>query len=391
MREQMERLFSDVARQRSEFMAEATRQLTESLDVRATAQVLVNLMVPALADWCSVDAVHVTDGATQLLEICSGHKNTELAGGQPPKVIRLVAHGRAVGRLTWSTTADEGASLTEATIEDLAARAALAIDSAQLYEAERASRAAAEEAVARTSRLYEDQQRIVGRLQELRGQLEAAERVRLLDDERERIARELHDRVEQTFFSIGLSASALLASLPASRAESLRSALEVIRTSAQQGAEDLRAAIFPLTRAEVHDLELVQALWHLVREFQKRTGLEADLVESGIERRAPPEIAEVLHAVAREGLANVHQHARATAVVVSLRFEPDAVTLTVQDDGVGASALVLSTLTDSATRFGLNSCRDRVLRVGGSFSAEPGDDEGFVLRARIPLSDRDTP
>jgi signal transduction histidine kinase len=51
----------------------------------------------------------------------------------------------------------------------------------------------------------------------------------------------------------------------------------------------------------------------------------------------------------------------------------------------------LSTLTDSATRFGLNSCRDRVLRVGGSFSAEPGDDEGFVLRARIPLSDRDTP
>ncbi len=384
MREQMERIFADVARQRSEFMAEATRQLTESLDVRATVQVLTNLMVPALADWCSVDAVHATDGSSPRLAI-SAHKSAESLTGQSPKVVQLTAHGRTVGVLTWGTASEAGASLTEAAIEDLAARAALAIDSAQLYEVERASRAAAEEAVARTSRLYEEQQRIVGRLRELRGQLDAAERLRVLDDERERIARELHDRVEQTFFSIGLSVSALLASLPAPPAESLCSALAVIRNSAQQGAEDLRAAIFALTRAEVHDLELVRALWQLVRKFQKRTGLEADLVESGAERRAPPEIAEVLYAVAREGLANVERHARATAVVVSLAFEPDAVTLTVQDDGVGASALVLSTLADSATRFGLKGSRERVLRLGGTFTAEPGDDEGFVLRARVPL------
>lgn len=250
-------------------------------------------------------------------------------------------------------------------------------------------RAAAEQAVARTSRMYEEQQRIVGRLRELRGLLEAAERRKLLDDERERIARELHDRVEQAFFSIGLSVSALLAHVPGSPAESVWPALASIRNSAQQGADDLRAAIFALTRAEVHDLELVQSLWQLVRDFQQRTGLEADLAESGAERRAPPEIAEVLHAVAREGLANVERHARASAVVVSLAFEPDAVTLTVQDDGVGASALVLSTLADSATRFGLNGSRDRVLRLGGTFSAEPGDDEGFILRARVPLSGND--
>jgi signal transduction histidine kinase len=219
----------------------------------------------------------------------------------------------------------------------------------------------------------------------LRGQLEATERVRLLDAERERIAHELHDRVQQTFFSIGLSVSALLAQLPAVSTESVAAALAGIRNSAQQGAEDLRVAIFALSRAEVHDLELVRVLWQLVREFQKRTGVEADLVESGGELRAPPEIAEVLRAVACEGLANVAQHARATAVVVSLRGEPDALTLAVQDDGVGASALVLSTLAESATRFGLSASRERVLRLGGTFSAEPGDDGGFVLSARIPL------
>jgi len=383
VQEQLERSFSDAARQRSEFMAEATRQLTETLDVRATAEVLARLMVPALADWCSVEAAGIADGAAQRVTISA--QAVEAPTERAPHALELIAHGRVVGVLTWARESALGAAPTPAAIEDLAARAALAIDSAQLYEAERASRAAAEAAVARTQGLYAEQQHIVRRLQELRGLLEAAERVRLLDDERRRIARELHDRVEQTFFSIGLSVSAVLASLPASLPGSLQVALQVVGTAAQQGADDLRAAIFALTRAEVHDLELVRALWQLVRDFQKRTGLEADLVESGSVRRVPPEIAEVLHAVAREGLANVERHARATAVVVSLAFERDALVLTVQDDGVGASSLVLSTLADSATRFGLNGGRDGVVRLGGTFVAEPGDDEGFVLRARVPL------
>src|SRR5215210_3339281 len=62
----------------------------------------------------------------------------------------------------------------------------------------------------RNARLYEEQRDMIARLQQLRGQLEAAEREQLLEDERKRIARELHDRVEQTFFSIGLTAGAAL-------------------------------------------------------------------------------------------------------------------------------------------------------------------------------------
>jgi PAS domain S-box-containing protein len=390
VREQMERVFSDEARQRYEFIAEATRQLTETLDVGATTAALASLMVPALAVWCSVDAVDGSNGPAQRFATPSDAEAGPSAGTLL-RTLPLVAHGRTVGMLTWGAAPGPGFALIESTVADLAARAALAIDSAQLYAAERASRAAAEEAAARTTRLYEEQQRIVGRLLELRGKLEAVERAKLLDDERERIARELHDRVEQTFFSIGLSVNAVLTSMSAASMDSLRSALAVIRTSAQQGAEDLRAAIFPLSRTEVCDLELVQALWQLVREFQKRTGLEADLVESGEARRIPPEVAGVLHAVAREGLANVEQHARAAAVVVSLRFDPQALTLTVQDDGVGASALVLSTLADSATRFGLNGSHDRVERLGGTFTAEPGEDEGFVVRARVPLHVAVTP
>ncbi len=238
----------------------------------------------------------------------------------------------------------------------------------------------------RNARLYEEQRDMIARLRELRGQIEATEREQLLEDERRRIARELHDRVEQTFFSIGLTAGAELettADLP----ERVREALVTVRRLSSLGAEQMREAIFALSRAEVRDRESVQALWKLVREFRMRTGLEADLVLAGTARRLSPEVAEALHAVAREALANVEHHARATAAVVSLELGADAVTLTVQDDGVGASPLLLRTLSHSATHFGLRGIRERVQSVGGVVRIRPGDDGGLVLRARIPLPD----
>jgi signal transduction histidine kinase len=106
---------------------------------------------------------------------------------------------------------------------------------------------------------------------------------------------------------------------------------------------------------------------------------------SGRERRVAPEIAETLYAVAREALTNVERHADASAVVLSLLFEPNTALLTVQDDGAGVSPLVLRTLADSAIHFGLRSMHERVTRLGGTFVAQSGEDGGFVVRALVPL------
>jgi len=248
--------------------------------------------------------------------------------------------------------------------EELAGRCALAIDNAWLYHTQRV---------------------MVERLRRLRDRLGAADREQLLTEERNRIARELHDRVEQAFFSIGLTVTFALRNLRTPAVEMLKTSLGEIRASAAQGAEDLRAAIFALNRAEVHDRGVVQTLWQLVRQFQQRTGVEADLVLSGTEHRVPPEIAEALYAVAREGLANVEQHAHASVAILNLQFEPDSVTLTVQDDGVGASTLLLGALHDSTTRFGLRAIDERVSRLGGAFTTKQGEEGGFVVRARVPL------
>jgi len=416
-REQQARAQAEQAQGELAFLANASAVLGSSLDYGATLQSAARLPVPALADWCTIhvgqpdaaspriavahadplqeerlralmrQSVTLCPNRHQGSQLCSSISDETLVAWAPDHealrllrelrpvsamVVPLVAHGRTLGTVAVYTASPlrRYGPPDLAVAEVFARRMALAIDNA---------------------RLYEEQRRIARQLEHLRGQLDASERERLLHDERGRIARELHDRVEQTFFSIGLTVSAALSGPRGSATDALRAALAEVSGAARQGAEDLRAAIFALNRAEVHDRGLVQALWQLVREFQQTTGVEADLVVSGAERRAPPEVAEALYAVAREGLANVEQHARASAVVVSLRFELGAATLTVQDDGVGAAVLVLTTLPESATRFGLRGMRERVVRQGGTFTAEPGDEGGFVVRAHVPLADSGAP
>jgi signal transduction histidine kinase len=238
----------------------------------------------------------------------------------------------------------------------------------------------------RNARLYEEQRNMIARLQQLRGQVEAAERERLLEDERRRIARELHDRVAQTFFSIGLAAQTAMERDVVPPTQPDRVTLASIRSLSALGNEQMREAIFALTHAEAHDRSLASTLWHVVRDFRERTGLDADLVLVGKEPRLSAESAEALLAVVREGLANVEQHARATSVVVSLRTSQTGVTLAMHDDGVGAPALVLRSIGSSATHFGLRGVQERVRKLGGSFTVRRGEDGGFVLRVRVPAT-----
>jgi signal transduction histidine kinase len=244
----------------------------------------------------------------------------------------------------------------------------------------------------RNARLYEEQRNMIARLQRLQGQLDAAERDRLLDDERQRIARELHDRVAQTFFSIGLAAQSALevearATAGSTDAGQQRTLLESIRGLSAVGNEHMREAIFALSRADVEDRGLVRTLWTFVRDFRDRTGLEADLVLVGKERPLPPETAEALLAVVREALANVEQHAHASSVVVTLRTSSTGVTLAVQDDGVGGPALLLRSNGSSFTHFGLRGIQERIKKLGGAFTARNGEDGGLVLRVRVPVSE----
>jgi signal transduction histidine kinase len=233
------------------------------------------------------------------------------------------------------------------------------------------------------ARLYEDQRRMIGELEDLHRNLSHAEREKVLREERERIAAELHDRIEQAIFTLGLKVNAILEREPVT--EPIASGLGEVRQLAVHTSEAVREAIFALSLPRPAANGLLSDLRRLVRETGKSEELEADLVVSGKPLRLGTESEQTLYVLAREALANVVRHAQARRVLVSLRYSGDHVDLVIQDDGAGASEQILNHYQDSGTHFGMKRSRRQVEDLGGTFEVRNGEESGLAIRVRIPV------
>jgi signal transduction histidine kinase len=232
--------------------------------------------------------------------------------------------------------------------------------------------------------LYEDQRRMIDELEQLHRDLSQAEREQVLRQERERIAAELHDRIEQAIFTLGLKVNAILEHEPVT--DPIASDLGEVRQLAIHTSEAVREAIFTLSLPRAAAGGLPSELRRLVRETGESETVEADLVVSGKPGGLSPESAHTLFVLTREALANVARHARARRVLVSLRYSDEHVDLVIQDDGVGASEQILQTYQESSTHFGLKRSRRQVEALGGTFEVRNGEESGLAIRARLPAS-----
>ena len=219
------------------------------------------------------------------------------------------------------------------------------------------------------ARLYEDQRR--------------ADREQVLRQERERIAAELHDRIEQAIFTLGLKVNAILER--ESMTDPIATDLGEVRQLAIHTSEAVREAIFALSLPRAAAGGLPAELRRLVRERGDSDSVEADLVVSGTPVGLSPESVHTLFVLAREALVNVARHARAKRVLVSLRYSDEHVDLVIQDDGVGASDQVLHHYQESGTHFGLKRSRRQVEALGGTFEVHNGEESGLAIRARLPV------
>jgi signal transduction histidine kinase len=233
------------------------------------------------------------------------------------------------------------------------------------------------------ARLYEDQRRMIGELEVLHHDLSQAERDQVLRAERERIAAELHDRIEQAIFSLGLKVNAILEKEPVT--EPIATELGEVRQLAVHTSEAVREAIFALSLPRPAASGLLADLRRLVREAGKSDELETDLVVSGNPLRLSTDSEQTLYILAREALANVVRHARARRVLVSLRYSDDHVDLVIQDDGAGASEQILKHYQESGTHFGMKRSRRQVEDLGGTFEVRNGEESGLAIRVQIPV------
>ena len=276
-------------------------------------------------------------------------------------------------------------------IEALSAQAAVAIHNAQLIARERQAmeQYAAQlerevyERTAELERRNQELSKFATDMQTLHHELTEAQKRQMLADDRSRIAQELHDRVQQTLFTIGLKAEWLMGHLSADAAAIPQ--LRTIKQLASLGNAQVRDAIFALSLMELEEGGLVNMLYTLIHDLRESSSIEADLVVAELAVQLPKRIESTLFTIAQEALSNVRRHARATIVIVTVQITTEQAMLVVQDNGVGLSSQVIQTYRGNATHLGLKGMHNRLEELGGQFVLMNGEEGGLIVKAVVPL------
>ncbi len=233
------------------------------------------------------------------------------------------------------------------------------------------------------ARLYEE----VQQKEELRGQL--LERVvAAQEEERKRLARDLHDQTGQrlTALALGLSSvDELWDKNPARARERLRE-LEQMSASA---IDDLRQVVSGLRPSLLDDLGLVAALRQMAKQIQENTDLEVEFTQSGHRRRLQSEIEMILYRIAQEALNNTVRHSRATRARINLDLSSNPITLTVEDNGCGFEPGSILKPNARVRAWGLLGMQERVELVGGKLEIESAPGRGTRLVVEIPLENNE--
>ncbi len=187
----------------------------------------------------------------------------------------------------------------------------------------------------------------------------------LLLDERNRLARELHDAVTQSLYSLTLFAEANQRFAKIGDLENVQQYSARIGDTAEQSLKEMRLLLHNLRPSLLQDAGLVEALQQRLDSVEKRAGIQIRLVyEDDID--LPPGVEETMFHIAEEALNNSLKHARATAVTITIQQTHTQVTLTIQDNGCGFNQTALP----DKGGMGLTSMRERAQMLGGTVTIE---------------------
>ncbi|MGN9808454.1 sensor histidine kinase [Micromonospora sp. BQ11] len=202
---------------------------------------------------------------------------------------------------------------------------------------------------------------------------------RLADDERLRVAREVHDVVGHGLAAIHMQAEIAL-HLLGKRPEQAQAALAAISRTSKEALDELRVTLTVVRRDEATaERNPVPGLDQLtgLRERLAGAGVPVAVEVTGTPRTLPVVVDLAAYRVAQESLTNVLRHAGPATATVRLEYLPDAVVVEVTDTGRGPSG-------KGGSGYGLAGMRERVTALGGSLSAGPGTDGGFRVYATLP-------
>jgi signal transduction histidine kinase len=214
----------------------------------------------------------------------------------------------------------------------------------------------------------------------------AARQMHAQDEERRRIARELHETTAQDLAALKMNLVALDRSGALSRARD-RVLLEESAALAERTMTDIRTLSYLLHPPFLDEVGLTSAVRWFANGFAKRSGVEVHLDLPEEFGRFPQEIETTLFRMVQECLINIHRHAHSRAAAIRLRTEPERLVIEVQDWGRGMppDARVEQAVDRAALGVGIAGMRERMKQLGGELEIRSGP-QGTTVRALLPIS-----
>ena len=318
-----------------------------ALTIRAR-RVRLGMELTAAQQTCSQNAGRRAFDASELAY------ETDLPSNTSFIAVPLIAQNKTIGALC---LAHRAAFSNYAVIQTLARQLGIALENARLYEQ-------------------------VQEKEKLRGEL-LERTVAAQEEERKRIARELHDETGQWLTALGVGLGGVEQTV-AQDPERAQYQIAELKNMTMGAIENLRQFVSDLRPTVLDDMGLVPALRWFAHQYAERAKLAVTFEAVGAKRRLPSQVETVLFRIGQEGLNNVGRHARATHAAVRLEFFETRVVLTVRDDGRGFAVNEILETHSARKAWGLLGIQERVNLVGGKFSVESEPGKGTQLVVEIP-------
>jgi two-component system sensor histidine kinase UhpB len=214
----------------------------------------------------------------------------------------------------------------------------------------------------------------------------AGQILRAQEQERKRIARELHDETSQVLTSLLISLALLEETVTS---EEGRQRVADTRALAHQTLRAVRNLSIDLRPSALDDLGLLPALRWYIKEYQQKCAVEVEFTAHGLKQRLPAEMETALYRVIQESLTNTAKHAHARHAWVSLSEESGTIRARVRDDGQGFDAPAVLRTPWQDRGLGLAGMQERVMLLDGSIKIESQPDQGTSIEVAIPVPAKD--
>lgn len=206
------------------------------------------------------------------------------------------------------------------------------------------------------------------------------------EEERRRVAREIHDGPAQTMANVVLRSEVCEHLLEENDLAAAKKELQELKQHVRSCLQDVRRIIFDLRPMSLDDLGLVPALSHYLEKVGEKSDLKVEMSYTGTERRIESAVEVALYRVVQEGVQNAIKHSKATDLKISLDFGADSIVVVIKDNGCGFDTVGYLEEHNS-TSYGILGMKERLEILGGQFTVNSKVGYGTEILATIPLDE----